>query len=251
MDEYVNKLYHMDGLEGMRGLPDKSVDMILCDLPYGTTKNRWDIVVPFDEMWEQYMRIIKERGAIVLTGQGLFSAKLIISNERYYRYTLIWDKVLPSGFLNANRQPLRSHEDIHIFYKKLPVYNPQKTQGKPNHGRGKMLTNTNNNYGVHHLVDNTDKDVGLKYPKSIVTLPKPHPSTMVHPTQKPVELFEYLINTYTNKGDIVLDNCIGSGTTALASIQTGRQYIGYEMDEDYFNIAVGRVDDLLNKHNIK
>lgn len=241
--EQLNRIYNSDGLAGMSQLPDKSVDLILCDLPYGTTKNRWDSVIPFDKLWKEYKRVIKDNGAIVLTGQGLFTAKLITSNEKMFRYTLVWDKVLPSGFLNANRQPLRSHEDIIVFYKKLPTYNPQKTEGKPNNSKGKMVKNTNNNYGQFTPIDNGDKGSHLKYPKSIITESKPHPSTMIHPTQKPVNLFSYLIKTYTNEGDIVLDNCMGSGTTAIACLETGRYYIGYELDTSIYTTALNRIND--------
>lgn len=236
----------MDAIEGMAKLPDKSVDMILCDLPYGTTKNKWDSIIPFEELWEQYKRIIKDNGAIVLTGQGLFMAKLILSNEKMFRYTLVWDKVLTSGFLNANRQPLRSHEDIAVFYKRMPTYNPQKTKGKPNNSKGTTLNNTNNNYGKFKIVDNSD-DSDMKYPKSIITIQKPHPSKSVHPTQKPVELFEWLIKTYTNEGEVVMDNCFGSGTTALACINTNRNYIGFELEEEYVNLANERIKQRLNE----
>ena len=221
--------------------------MILCDLPYGTTRNKWDTVIPLDELWEQYERVIKDNGAIVLTGQDKFSAKLMLFREKIHRYNLVWNKILSSGFLNANRMPLRSHEDVLVFYKKLPTYNPQKKLGKPSHSKGTPKKNLNNNYGDFGFLDNGEILGELKHPKSIINIPKPHPSTTVHPTQKPVELFEWLIKTYTNEGDVVLDNCIGSGTTPVAAINTNRKYIGYELDEKYFNIAQQRIDEHILK----
>ena len=238
----LNTIYNEDCLEGMERIPDGSIDMILCDLPYGTTQNKWDSIIPLELLWEQYERVIKDRGAIVLTGQGLFSAELMLSNKKMYRYSLIWDKVLTSGFLNANRMPLRSHEDILVFYKKLPAYNPQKTLGKKNHSKGVEKENENNNYGEFGFVDNSEKLGNMKHPKSIITFSKPHPSISIHPTQKPVDLFEYLIKTYTNKDETVLDNCMGSGTTAIACLNTDRQYIGFELDETYHKLSLERIE---------
>lgn len=237
-----------DCLELMKDIPDGSVDMILCDLPYGTTRNKWDTVIPFDKLWKQYKRIIKEHGAILLFGQELFMAKLILSNERFFRYTLIWDKVLTTGHLNANRMPLRSHEAIAVFYKHLPTYNPQKTLGNPNHGAGSSIGNLpkiNNNYGKYNIKD-SDK-TGMKFPKSIITFKKTHPSVSVHPTQKPVALLEYLIKTYTNENETVLDNTMGSGSTGVACVNTGRNFIGMELDCNYFKIAEERINESLNK----
>ena len=237
------KLLQGDCLELMKDIPDGSVDMILADLPYGTTQNKWDSVIPLEPLWEQYKRVIKERGAIVLTGQGMFSAELMLSNKRMYRYSLIWDKVLTSGFLNANRMPLRSHEDVLVFYKKLPTYNPQKTLGRKNHSKGVKKENENNNYGEFGFVDNSEKLGDMKHPKSIITFSKPHPSVSVHPTQKPTKLFEWLINSYTNEGDTVLDNVMGSGTTGVACKNLKRNFIGMELDEDYFKVAKERIEN--------
>ena len=230
-----------DCLELMRNISDKSIDMVLCDLPYGQTqRNRWDIIIPFEPMWEQYERVIKDNGVIALFANGMFTAELMLSNKAMWKYNLVWDKVLPSGFLNAKKMPMRSHEDICVFYKKLPIYNPQMTQGKKCHSRGNAIGKSqevfsrNTNYGSFNAVQ-TEGD--LKYPKSIITYQKPHPSTTVHPTQKPVELLEWLIKTYTNEGDTVLDNCMGSGSTGVACINTNRNFIGLELDETYFNIA--------------
>ena len=241
-----NNIYNIDCLYGMSKIKDKSIDMILCDLPYGqTARNKWDNVIPFEELWKQYNRIIKDNGAIVLFGNGMFTAKLMQSNKKYWRYNLVWDKVLPSGFLNAKKMPMRNHEDICVFYKKPPTYNPQMWEGEDCHSRGKAVGKSqddfsrNTNYGELNAVETKGN---LKYPKSILTFQKPHPSKSVHPTQKPIELLEWLINTYTNEDEIVLDNCIGSGSTAIACLNTERKYIGFELENEYYNKAIWRID---------
>ena len=238
-----------DCLELMKDIPDKSIDMILCDLPYGVTKNKWDSVIDLKLLWEQYERIIKDNGAIVLTAQDKFSAKLMLSNERLHKYNLVWDKQLTSGFLNANRMPLRVHEDILIFYKKLPVYNPQKVKGNPNHSKGKMTTEENNNYGKYGKVDNKDILGDMKHPKSILSFQKPHPSKALHPTEKPVRLMEWLVRTYTNEGDLILDNCMGSGPVGVACVNLNREFIGMDDDEEYFDIATKRINDVFGGLN--
>ena len=238
------KLINGECIEEMKKISDHSIDLILCDLPYGTTRNKWDNIISFDDLWEQYERIIKDNGAIVLFGQDKFTAKCMLSNEKLHRYNLIWDKVLTSGFLNANRMPLRKHEDIMVFYKKLPTYNPQKVKGVPNHIKGKVVGKMNddvlqnNNYGNFKCVETIGD---MKHPTSILTFSKPHPSIAVHPTQKPVELLEWLIKTYTNEGDVVLDNCMGSGSTGVAALNCGRRFIGIELDKGYFEIAEQRM----------
>lgn len=245
-----NQILEGDCLELMKNIPDNSIDMILADLPFGVTQNKKDIIISFDPLWKQYERIIKDNGAIVLFGQGKFSIKLILSNEKLYRYTIIWDKILPSGFLNANRQPLRSHEDILVFYKKQPVYNPQKYKGKPSHSKGVSKKSANNNYGDFDFVDNKDIHGEWKFPKSIVQFKKPHPSTTIHPTQKPVELIKYFIKTYTNEGDIVLDNVAGSMTTAIGCIDTNRKYICMEKDTEMVEKGKQRVEKHLRSKNV-
>lgn len=237
----INKIYQGDCLDLMKKIEDKSVDMILCDLPYGTTQNKWDSIIDLKLLWEQYERIIKDNGAIVLTGQDKFSAKLMLSNEKIHKYNLIWNKILTSGFLNANRMPLRVHEDILIFYKSLPTYNPQKFEGKENHSKGSMKTDVNNNYGKYGKIDNKDVLGNLKHPQSIITFQKPHPSKSLHPTEKPVELGRWLIRTYTNKGDLVLDNTCGVGSFPLSAKLEGRNFIGMESDEGYCKIANERL----------
>ena len=240
-----------DCLNAMQSIEDDSIDMILTDLPYGVlNKNnpnaKWDSLIPLDELWAQYKRVIKSNGAILLFGQGMFTAQLMMSNKEWWRYNLIWDKVLTTGFLNAKRMPLRSHEDIIVFYDKLPTYNPQMTIGNPLHGRGtayKSKQNTNNNYGDFIPNDDVRKGSIEKYPKSILTFQKPHPSVCKHPTQKPVELLEYLIKTYTNERERVLDSCMGSGSVGVACVKTNRDFIGIEKDEKFFHVAQEWIDE--------
>lgn len=246
-------LIHGDSIEVMNKLIEQGikVDMVLCDLPYGVTNNVSDIVIPFDKLWNCYNRIVKEDGNIVLFAQGLFYIDLVNSNRKDFRYDLVWDKILATGFLNANRMPLRSHEQIAIFYKKLGTYNPQKTKGARLHGKGiayKTKENVNNNYGNYEVrecdLENTDK-----FPKSILTFQKPHPSVAKHRTEKSIPLLEWLIKTYSNKGDLILDNTCGSGTTLLAAMNTEREYIGIELDENYYKICLERIEE--NKKRLK
>ena len=245
------KIYQGDCLELMKNIKDKSIDCIICDLPYGvTSKNKWDTIIPYEPLWKEYKRIIKDNGPIILFGQDKFTAKTMLSNEKMHRYNLIWNKVLTSGFLNAGRMPLREHEDIMIFYKKLPTYNPQFTEGKPLHGMGekfKKVKNNNNNYNDFNSCNNPSANREgdtKKYPKSILTFPRPASSKMLHPTEKPVELLEYLIKTYSNENDVILDNCMGSGSTGVAALNTNRRFIGIELDEKYFNIAKNRLENI-------
>lgn len=253
MSECSITLIHQDCLIAMRDIPDKSIDMILCDLPYGTlNKNnpnaKWDNIIPFDKLWKEYERVIKDNGAIVLFAQGMFTAHLMTSNPKLWRYNLVWDKVLTSGFLNAKRMPLRSHEDICVFYKQLPTYNPQMQEGKPLHSKGSSYKEkelTNNCYGSLGATDDDRKGSTEKYPTSIARFQKPHPSIAVHPTQKSVELCEWIIKTYTNERDTVLDSCMGSGTTGVACVNTNRCFIGIELDINYYSIAQKRINQLI------
>ena len=220
--------------------------MILTDPPYGRTANKWDSIISFDALWEQYKRVSKKTAPIVLFADGLFMADLMNSNRKDWRYNLVWDKVLPSGFLNANRMPLRGHEELCVFYKSPPIYNPQKIKGNLNHSKGKSKKNANNNYGEFGFVDNMELLGDMKHPTSIMRFSKPHPSVARHPTEKPVSLLENLIKTYTNEGDTVLDNCMGSGSTGVACVNTNRKFIGIELDENYYHISKKRIEEALH-----
>lgn len=234
----INKIYNEDCLEGMKRIEDKSIDMILCDLPYGTTKNKWDSIIPLELLWEQYNRIIKDNGAIVLFAQTPFDKVLGSSNLKMLKYEWIWEKENGTGFLNAKKMPLKNHENLLVFYKKLPIYNPQMRVGfkpyKCKQGSGSDNWNYNKNFGGH-VSEGDDK----RYPLSIIKFNRD--KNKYHPTQKPVELCEYLIKTYTNEGELILDNCIGSGSTAIACLNTNRNYIGFELDEKYYQIAEDRI----------
>lgn len=232
-----------DCLELMRRIPDKSVDMILCDLPYGTTQNKWDAVIPLDALWKQYERVITDHGIIVLFAAGMFTADLMQSNRKLWRYNLVWHKTQPSGFLNARKMPMRAHEDLCVFYKKLPVYHPQKTSGHPRktstaEQKMRCKQSVSTNYGDYGLVsyDSTER-----YPTSILTFAKDIQKAALHPTQKPVALCEWLIKTYTDEGATVLDNCMGSGTTGVACAHTGRKFIGMELEQEMFQTAMNRI----------
>ena len=230
------KIEQGDCLELMKEIHDKSIDMILCDLPYGTTRNKWDSIIPLDKLWEQYERIIKDNGCIALFAQTPFDKVLGASNLKLLKYEWIWQKDNGTGFLNAKKMPLKLHENILIFYKKPPVYNPQMRKGfKPysqKSGRG------SSNYGEQVRVITDSK--GDRYPVDIVEFKRD--KDKLHPTQKPVALLEYLIKTYTNENENVLDNCMGSGSTGVACINTNRNFIGFELDENYFNIAKERLE---------
>lgn len=231
-----------DCLALMRELEGESIDCILCDLPYGgMTRNKWDQSLPEQELWQHYRRLIKPHGAIILFSAGRFTASLIHSAGELFRYTLVWHKTTPTGFLNANRQPLRAHEDIVVCYKRQPAYHPQKTHG---HKR-KVSTATHKrdcvrttNYGSHGL---STYDSTERYPTSVLTFSTDKQRGAYHPTQKPVPLLEWLILSYTNEGDIVLDNCMGSGSTGVACVNTRRSFIGMELDPAYFEIAQQRI----------
>jgi site-specific DNA-methyltransferase (adenine-specific) len=235
----LNRIYQRDCIEGMRMIPDKSIDMILCDLPYGTTRNKWDSIISLDDLWVQYERIIKDNSAIVLTAQTPFDKLLGASNLKLLKYEWIWQKDAGTGFLNAKKMPLKDHENVLVFYKKPPTYNPQMRTGfkpyetkKGHHG---------SNYGTDKGA--VTKSEGERYP--LTTIKFNRDSDKLHPTQKPVALFEYLIKTYSNEGDIVLDNCMGSGTTAVACVRTNRNFIGFETEPTYVEIANKRLDNEL------
>jgi len=246
---FINQLFEEDCIECMNKFPSESIDMILCDLPYGMTQNEWDSYVPLDMLWEQYKRIIKPNGAIVLTSQGLFTAKLILSQPKLYKYKWVWEKSKPTNFLNAKKQPLRKHEDVCIFYKKQPVYHPQMTKGEP-YDKGVRKDQLSGSYGDFQPVRVCSN--GDRYPTDIIYFKTAESEgDVVHPTQKPVELGRYLIRTYTNPGDVVLDNTCGSGSFLVAALTEGRNFIGIEKNEnvalfkreeiDYIDIAKRRL----------
>lgn len=236
------ELLQGDCLELMKDIPTGSINLILCDLPYGqTARNKWDTVIPFTPLWEQYERLIKDNGAIVLFANGMFTADLMQSNRKMWRYNLIWQKTQPTGFYNAKKMPLRSHEDICVFYKKMPTYNPQKTTGharKVSKAEHKTNCKQSLNYGIGGL---STYDSTERFPKSVWTFPKDIQKSALHPTQKPVSLLESLIRTYTNSGDTVMDNCMGSGSTGVACLHTGREFIGIEKEQMYFEISCERI----------
>ncbi len=236
------ELWQGDCLELMDDILDKSIDAIITDLPYGQkSRNKWDSIIPFELLWKQYKRIIKDNGAIVLFGNGMFTAELMLSNKSMWRYNLIWEKTQPTGFLNAKKMPLRNHEDICVFYKKLPTYNPQKTIGhirKVSKAEHKVGCKNTTDYGEYGL---TTYDSTERYPKSVWKFAKDIQKSALHPTQKPVALIEEIIKTYTNEGDILLDSCAGSMTTGIATINTNRKVICIEKDKEIFEIGRNRV----------
>ena len=238
MHEAMIDLRHGDCLEIMKNIPDGSVDMIICDLPYGTTACKWDSIIPFEELWKGYRRIIKDDGAIILFGSEPFTSILICSQISLFRYDLIWDKQKGCDFLNANRKPLKSHENILVFYKKSPTYNKQYWYSTPY----KKINGNKKRSSVYHDSHDVDTEStdGKRNPLSILSFPRD--GNRVHPTQKPVALLEYLIKTYTNEGETVLDNCMGSGSTGVACVNTNRRFIGIELDDKYFEIAKQRID---------
>ena len=233
----MSKLYKGDCLEVMKTIPDGSIDAIITDPPYGTTACKWDSVIDFDLMWEQLNRIIKPNGAIVLFGSEPFSSALRMSNIKNYKYDWIWRKPKGTGHLNAKRMPMNDIETISIFYKKQCVYNPQFTEGKPY--KSKSGKSSFDGYGKDNRKGNDNK--GKRYPKRLLEFNVVERNTL-HPTQKPVELMEYLIKTYTNEGEVVLDFTMGSGSTGVAAKNLNRNFIGIEQDENYFNIATERIN---------
>ena len=245
------ELLNGDCLEVMKSIPDNSVDMVLCDPPYGTTACKWDIPLPLKQLWEQYDRITKKNAAILLFSAQPFTTDLICSNRKNFRYEIIWQKTQAQGFLNANKMPLRAHENILVFYKNLPTYNPIKTSvnrkdigrvRKPNLLRSQQ-------YGIESMMKTKWVETGLRYPTDVIkfsnwngTLFGKNVSHIKHATAKPVDLLEYLIKSYSNPGDTILDNCMGSGSTGVACVNTNRHFIGIELDDNYFSIAKDRIE---------
>lgn len=233
-------IYNEDCLETMQILEDKSIDLILCDLPYGVTKNKWDIIIPFDKLWKQYNRIIKDNGAIILFGSQPFTTLLIYNNIKYFRYSLVWEKNKFSDFLNAKRKPMKTNEDICIFYKKQPTYNIQYTYGEPyTRWNTQKAVDKQSNYGVHK--NNIATSDGKRLPTTVLKFNRVERPK--HPTQKPIDLLKWLILSYSNENDIVLDNCMGVGSTGIAAKLTNRKFIGIEINENYFNEAKNALFD--------
>jgi len=238
----INKIYNMDCISGMAMLDDKSIDMILCDLPYAITDCRWDSLIPFDKLWQQYERIIKDNGAIVLTASQPFTTRLISSNHKMFRYCWYWLKNQVTGFPFTKYQPLRCVEDVVVFYKKVPTYNPQGLIAIEPKARKRTASKGEFVYDNSTLC-NSYVTQFTNYPRQTLSFNCQREG--LHPTQKPVALFEYLIKTYTNAGELVLDNCIGSGTTAIACINTNRNYIGFEIDAEHYNTTINRINKCL------
>lgn len=253
-----NALFEGDCLEVLSRFPDASVDMVLCDLPYGTTQNKWDSVIDLDKLWKAYHRVVKPDGAIVLTSQGIFTAKLMMSNERYFKYKLAWEKSKSTNFLNAKKQPLRKHEDVCIFYRKQPTYNPQMGEGVA-YDKGVRKDQLSGSYGdfkPRHV-----KSDGERYPTDVIYFKTAESEgTVWHPTQKPVDLGRYLIRTYTKPGDLVLDNSFGSGSFLVAAALESRNFCGIEKNEDvhlfkkdaidYIDVAHQRLLSIVSPENI-
>jgi site-specific DNA-methyltransferase (adenine-specific) len=239
------QLYHGDclGENGMRTLGDKSIDMILCDLPYGVMGGcKWDAKLDLEEVFKQYNRVVKDNGAIVLFAIQPFTTELICANKKHFRYTMVWNKKTGSDFFNANKRPMRAHEDIVVFYKKQPLYNIQKTVGKPfkRHWPEKeFFVPAINGYMTRHT---GSENTGDRFPTTVLEFKRIYRTTSKHPTQKPVSLLEWLIKTYTNEGEIVLDNTYGSGSTAVACKNTKRRFVGWELEEKYYKVALERLE---------
>ena len=244
----IDKIYNEDCLIGMQKIDDKSIDCIICDLPYGTTKCSWDIIIPFDKLWEQYNRIIKDNGAIILFGQEPFSSLLRISNLKDYRYDIYWQKERLTNIMQVKRRVGKDIETISIFYKNQCTYNPQmvkydgpKRGNKVKNGKLGKLVDDNNDKKVFEY-----NDTGFRYPTQVWKFKRDILTSNIHPTQKPIALYEELIKTYSNPGDLLLDNCSGSGTIAIAALNTGRHFIGFETNENYYNESLKRIDNFRN-----
>ena len=245
----IDKIYNEDCLIGMQEIDDKSIDCIICDLPYGTTKCSWDIIIPFDKLWEQYNRIIKDNGAIILFGQEPFSSLLRVSNLKDYRYDIYWQKERLTNIMQVKRRVGKDVETISIFYKNQCTYNPQmvkydgpKRGNKVKNGKLGKLVDDNNDKKVFEY-----NDTGFRYPTQVWKFKRDILTSNIHPTQKPIALYEELIKTYSNPGDLLLDNCSGSGTIAIAALNTGRHFIGFETNENYYNESLKRIDNYKNR----
>lgn len=256
----LNTLFEGDCLDLLKTLPDNCIDLVLCDLPYGTTQNKWDSIIDLDALWTQYTRILKSNGVAVLSSQGLFTAKLMLSNEKWFKYKIVWEKSKSTNFLNAKKQPLRKHEDICVFYQKPPTYNPEMKAGKP-YDKGVRKDQLSGSYGDFNPAHVKSK--GARYPSDVVyfkTAESEPEKTVWHPTQKPVDLGRYFVRTFTNEGDVVLDNAFGSGSFLVAAALEKRKFIGVEKNKevhlfkedkiDYVSVAENRLRKAGLKPNI-
>ena len=240
INDLINTVNQADCMDLLKEVPNSSIDMVLCDLPYGTTQNKWDSVIPLTELWKEYQRICKPNGAIVLTSQGIFTAKLILSAEKLFKYKYVWEKSKATNFLNAKKQPLRKHEDVCVFYRKQPTYHPQMTTGAP-YDKGVRKNQLTGSYGDFEPV-HVQSD-GSRYPSDVVYFKTAESEgDVVHPTQKPVALGRYFVRTFTNPGDIVLDNTSGSGSFLVAALLEGRNFIGIEKNDDIVLFKDKRID---------
>ena len=240
IEKLANRVVEGDCLSEMDKIPSKSIDMVLCDLPYGTTQNQWDSIIPLDKLWTHYERIIKDNGVVVLTAQGLFTARLMLSNPKFFKYKITWIKSKPTNFLNAKKQPLRKHEDILVFYKNQPTYAPQMSNGEP-YNKGFRKDQLTGSYGDFRTVE--VKSNGERYPTDVVYFKTAESEGEVyHPTQKPVELGRYLIRTFTKKDDVVLDNACGSGSFLVAAVLEGRKFIGIEKNQEVYLFKHKKID---------
>jgi len=231
-----------DCLELMKDIPNGSIDMILCDLPYGTTQNKWDVIIPLDKLWEQYERIIKDNGMICLTSAEPFTSTLITSNKKLFKYDLIWDKKLSSGFLNAKRMPLRRHEQILCFYKKLPIYNPEMvTRGKVR--KKGITTETGKHTSNYGKFENSVVENNEYYPTSIIEVSNANRKDKLHPTEKPVKLYDWILDKYATEGDFILDTHLGSGSSRIAAYKGGFNFVGFEIDQEYYEKQEKRFND--------
>lgn len=243
------KIFNCDmfSLEGFESISDNSINAIITDFPYGTLnkRNQWDKVIDYDKFWKEVKRISFDNTPVISTAQMPFTAFLVSTNYKDFKYTLVWEKSKATGYLNAKKQPMRAHEDIVVFYNKQCTYNPQMTRGEP-YNKGCAVRDTFA-YGKQEKAVLVKNDTGLRYPRSVQYFVTAEMEGKLHPTQKPIALMEWLIKTYTNEGDIVLDPCMGSGTTAIACINTNRKFIGFEKEQKYFNIAKKRIQEHLAK----
>lgn len=240
----VNQIYLGDCLEVMPDIRSCSIDLILTDLPYGNTAASWDSMIPLDQLWAQYKRVIKSNGAIISTASQPFTSFLVMSNLPWFKYSMVWEKNTGTRFLDANRRPLNFHEDIVVFCEGQPTYNPQRYEGTPNHGRKHSIGEVRDIEIYRGSVKRLQSDLsGDKYPRSVIYCPTVPPNQILHSTQKPVPLYAYLMMTYSNTGDVILDNAAGSGTTAVAAIQAGREWICIEKEPAIYDIAIRRIAD--------